>query len=346
MLLLKCISGSHAYGTNIASSDTDIKGVFVLPKIKFYGLNTTEQVNDERNDIVFYELRRFFDLLLKNNPNILELLATPDDCIMFKHPLLNELKVEPFLSKQCQHSFAGYAMAQIKKAYGLNKKIMNPMGEERKSILDFCYVTHGIGSQKLTQWLDNQGFTQSECGLVAIEHLKNTYALFHTSQFTEGVFFQGVQSSEEANDVSLSSIPKGQNPLTYLNFNSDGYSKYCKDYREYWDWVKNRNEARYENTLEHGKNYDAKNMMHVFRLLNMAEDIAREGIIRVRRPEREYLLKIRNGDFDYDYLLKTSEEKLAEVNALFEICQLPDQPNFASINQMLFELRDAFYSLK
>ena len=44
------------------------------------------------------------------------------------------------------------------------------MAEERKSILDFCYVTHGIGSQQLTQWLDNQGFMQSDCGLVAIDH--------------------------------------------------------------------------------------------------------------------------------------------------------------------------------
>ncbi len=40
-------------------------------------------------------------------------------------------------------------------------------------------------------------------------------------------------------------------------------------------------------------NYDAKNMMYVFRLLNMAEEIARYKKVNVRRPEREYLLKIR-----------------------------------------------------
>ena len=57
-LLFESISGSHAYGTNIPTSDTDIKGVFVLPKKQFYGLEYTEQVNDERNDEVYYEFRR------------------------------------------------------------------------------------------------------------------------------------------------------------------------------------------------------------------------------------------------------------------------------------------------
>jgi hypothetical protein len=54
-------------------------------------------------------------------------------------------------------------------------------------------------------------------------------------------------------------------------------------------------------------------MMHIFRLLNMAEDIAREGIVRVRRPERDFLLKIRGGEFEYDYLVKMAEEKLNKV---------------------------------
>ena len=30
--LLRCISGSKAYGTNLAHSDTDIKGVFIIPQ--------------------------------------------------------------------------------------------------------------------------------------------------------------------------------------------------------------------------------------------------------------------------------------------------------------------------
>jgi predicted nucleotidyltransferase len=68
-MLLQCISGSKAYGLDTPQSDTDIKGVFALPKHSFYGLNYTEQVNNPTNDIVYYELKRFFELLLCNNPN-------------------------------------------------------------------------------------------------------------------------------------------------------------------------------------------------------------------------------------------------------------------------------------
>ncbi|HCQ17605.1 MAG TPA: nucleotidyltransferase, partial [Cryomorphaceae bacterium] len=115
-IVMECISGSKAYGLDTPESDTDIKGVFVLPKHEFYGLDYLEQVSNPSNDIVFYELKRFVELLAKNNPNILELLATPDDSVIIKHSLLAELKPDLFLSRLCLQSFGNYAMAQIRKA--------------------------------------------------------------------------------------------------------------------------------------------------------------------------------------------------------------------------------------
>lgn len=35
-LLLKCISGSRAFNLNVATSDTDIKGILVLPQNELY----------------------------------------------------------------------------------------------------------------------------------------------------------------------------------------------------------------------------------------------------------------------------------------------------------------------
>jgi len=178
-LLLECVSGSRAYGLHTPQSDTDLKGVFLLPKHAFYGLEYTEQVNNETNDEVYYELRRFVDLLVKNNPNILELLNTPADCILIKHPVMDMLKPELFLSKLCKVTFAGYAQSQIKKAKGLNKKIANPVEKERKSVLDFCYVVHQQGAISAQVWLDKNGFLQEDCGLVNIAHMHEMYAVFH-----------------------------------------------------------------------------------------------------------------------------------------------------------------------
>lgn len=39
LIILECISGSKAYGLDTPTSDTDIKGVFILPKEDYYGLN-------------------------------------------------------------------------------------------------------------------------------------------------------------------------------------------------------------------------------------------------------------------------------------------------------------------
>lgn len=342
LIILECISGSRAYGLHTPKSDTDIKGIFVLSKPQFYGLEYTEQVNNESNDEVYYELKRFIDLLTKNNPNILELLATPEDCILSRHPLMDYIKPEMFLSKLCKQSFAGYAQSQIKKAKGLNKKIVNPVDEERKSVLDFCYVVSGQGSISLQTWLNNNMFKQEDCGLVNISHMRDTYTLFHNNQVKEG-YLKGVSSGIDANDVSLSSVPKGVEPIAVLSFNKDGYSKYCKDYKAYWEWVEKRNDVRYENTIEHGKNYDAKNMMHTFRLLNMAEEIARENKINVRRHDREFLLKIRSGEFDYDDLVQMANEKVEQIDGLFNESDLPETPDLNKANDLLIVMREMFY---
>ena len=343
--LIECISGSTAYNLNLPHSDIDIKGVFVLPKSLFYGLKYTSQVNDQKNDVVFYELKRFVELLCKNNPNLLEMLSMPEDMIVYKHPLFNLIKPEYFISKLCKQTFAGYATTQIRKARGLNKKIVNPMDKERKSVLDFCYIAIGQGSMPVKKWLAKKGWRQENCALVNIANMQNLYALFYDLQ--SNLAYKGiVQSETGSNDVSLSSVPKNSKPETLLFFNKDGYKKYCKDYKEYWDWVNKRNEARYENTLAHGKNYDAKNMMHTFRLLDMATEIAKTGQVIVKRPNREELLKIRSGHYSYDYLVKKANEKLRDIESLYKKSYLPVKPDLDKANELLIEIREAFYKEK
>ncbi len=121
-IIFECISGSRAYGLDTISSDTDIKGVFVLPKDIFYSLDYIGQVNNESNDIVYYELRKFIELCANNSPNILEMLNVPEKCILYKHPLFEEISINLFLSKQCELSFANYAYSQIKKSKRFGKE--------------------------------------------------------------------------------------------------------------------------------------------------------------------------------------------------------------------------------
>ena len=122
LIILECISGSKAYGLDTSTSDTDIKGVFLLPKKDFYGLEYTAQVSNSTNDIVYYELGRYMDLLSQNNPNILELLNTPKSAVIYKHPYLDGIDSKMILSKLCKNTFGKFALSQIKKAKGLKKE--------------------------------------------------------------------------------------------------------------------------------------------------------------------------------------------------------------------------------
>lgn len=339
-LLFECISGSRAYGLDLPHSDTDIKGVFVLPKNIFYGLDYIDQINDDNNNCIFYELRRFVELLSKNNPNMLEMLNIPPNCIIYKHPLFDQFTPQLFLSKLCKDTFAGYAASQIKKAKGLNKKINNPMSLERKSVLEFCYVPEKQGSMPILQWLDRRKMNPNRCGLVNIPNMRDIYGLYYDARNT--LNFKGLITNPTATDLVLSDIPKNLLPIAHLSFNKDGYSTYCKDHREYWEWVQLRNDARYQNTIEHGKNYDTKNMMHTFRLLDMATEILSEGKIIVHRPNRNELLEIRNGNFLYEELITKAEQKLKHIEQLYTTTTLPNTPNLQQINQLLSATRTAF----
>ncbi len=339
LLVLEVIAGSRAYGLDTATSDTDIRGVFVLPKHMYYGLEYTGQVNNETNDIVYYELKRFMELLAKNNPNILEMLNTPPNCVLQKHALMDMLKPEIFLSKLCEQTFANYAYTQIKKAYGLEKKIVNPVDEVRKSVLDFCFVYINGEAIPVVKYFSDNGMKQESAGLTAISHLRDCYNLF----YSDVLKYAGVIRKEEANDVKLSSIPKEEKPIAMLYFNKDGYSVYCKKYKEYWDWVAKRNEERYKTTMSHGKNYDSKNMMHVFRLLFMAKEIASSGEINVFRNDRNFLLSIKEGKFEYDELLMNAEELKNELPALYQKSDLPGEPDVQRIDELLIKMREAYY---
>lgn len=341
LLLFECISGSKAYGLNTAQSDTDLRGVYYLPKAQFYGLEYIPQISNETSDEVYYELGRFVELLIRNNPNILELLASPEDCILYKHPIMNRLPLDLFLSKLCKETFAGYALTQIKKARGYKKKIVNPVDPVRKTVLDFCFILQGYQSIPLREWLTQNNYLQEHCGLTSIPHSKGLYALFYDTSNQHK--YRGVISTELANDVSLSSIPKGEKESAYLFFNLESYSSYCKEYREYREWIEKRNETRYQDNAEHGKGYDAKNMMHTIRLLQVAEEILREGKLHIKRLNREELLSIKTGQFQYDELLVMADLLMQLIETAYEKSSLPDMPDKEKIESVLVQMRVELY---
>ena len=75
-MLCKTLGGSTAYGLNTPSSDIDYRGVFVNDDpAKILGLDKMLHIKkQETDDIVYYEVRKFMQLLRQGNTGALEIL--------------------------------------------------------------------------------------------------------------------------------------------------------------------------------------------------------------------------------------------------------------------------------
>jgi len=368
LILLEAITGSNAYGTNNEHSDVDYRGVYICEFEDFLIGDYPPQISDEKNDITFYEIGRYMELVVKNNPNILELLQVPEDCIIQRHEIFNLINPIDYVSKLCQFTLGGYAGEQIKKARGLNKKINNPVEVKKKSPLDFCYAIDGSQTKSLKSVLYTEQMEQLFCGVCAIPHAKDMYALFYDQKahdcFSElvpleerellksnlksdgktvGLGYKGIVK-DNSNEIRLSSIPKEEEPIITFCYNKDGYKMHCKEYTEYFEWVENRNVHRYAIAKEN--DYDPKNMMHCYRLSEMSLEIAEEKGIIVRRPNRDFLMNIRNGKLDYNEILDLSEGLMNKSKEIFSTSKLREEPDYTKGKEVLLEIRKSFYNLK
>lgn len=358
------IRGSHSYGTNIPTSDIDFGGVFMQSHDDIIGRNYVEQINDSTNDIVIYELRRFLELCGNNNPNILELLNTTQDCVIYKHPSFDFVlnNKSEFITKQCGDTFGGYAKTQINKAKGQDKK-QNWEKDRvvRKSPMDFCYIHLNDKTIPLSNYLELKNISQSYCGLSKVPHSKDLYCLYydknaelifnskfhrllHDLGIIKTIGYRGI-SFFNSNELRLSSIPKGLKPIGFITYNKDGYSQHCKDFREYEEWLDKRNEQRWVDVESHGQKIDGKNMMHCYRLVEMANEIAGGEGVNVKRKNREYLLSIRSGEVDLETLISRVEGMIDEAKSKFRKSNLPDRVSVDLINSLLIKVRKEVYGL-
>ena len=389
LIIFEGMIGSHAHGTNTDKSDVDIKGIYMLPLEMHTGFDYVERIADEGNNNTYYELKRFFELLAVNNPDIMELMCLPDDCILYKDPIFDMVleNYQQFLSKLCENSYGEFAIGQIKKARGLNKKIVNPMDKIRKNIIDFCWVAKKQGSIPLTEWLEKNELLEEMCGLVAIDHMKNCYHLFsdhdnhemdrhwkeiaerdnfysipdiddhfynklsaenlaHMKEWykTNKALYKGIQS-KNGSQLVLSSVEKGIEPEVMIYCNIEGFSTYCKLYKEYWDWDAKKNQDRYNDNIASGKNYDGKNLAHCHRLLDMATEIGESKGINVRRLNRDYLLSIKKGVYEYDDIVTDAEAKIIKMKEVFANSTLPNKPDFEAIKQLLYAMQKKRYGM-
>lgn len=140
--ILKGYMGSLAHGTYQPgkTEDKDIMGVCVSPKTHVIGLDNFECYVEQKNDLdlVIYDVRKFFRLLLKCNPNVLGLLwLRPQDYLTISpegQKIIDNRMI--FVSREKVYkAFTGYAYGQLRKMTHF-QKYEGYMGKKRKELVD------------------------------------------------------------------------------------------------------------------------------------------------------------------------------------------------------------------
>lgn len=336
--ILLTYHGSHAYGTATPTSDVDFKGVAVAPKSYYLGLDRFEQAefkDPARNaEAVIYEIRKFVNLAAACNPNIIEVLWTEPEQHVICTPAGRELvdHRDLFLSKKARYTFSGYARAQLKRIkthyrwirYGAD---MSPPTREQFDLpnhtlipADQLQAAEAEVQKRLDQW--------NLKGMDGLDPADRIEVLSGWSQ----ILTEMKLGSKDALWRAAAQFSGHDTNFIQLMDRERRYKAAQNEWESYRRWKKERNPARAE--LEEKYGYDTKHAMHLVRLMRMCSEILEEGVVRVKRPDREELLAIRNGAWSYDKLVEYAEIEDKRMEEHYERSNLPKTPDLHKINDL------------
>lgn len=130
-IIMLGLGGSHAYGTNVETSDLDVRGCALNNKEEILTNQNFEQFVDERTDTTIYAFNKLVSLLCNCNPNTVEMLGLKPEHYLYLSPIGKELldNKQLFLSKKAAQAFGGYATAQLRR---LDNKAARLVGQAQK----------------------------------------------------------------------------------------------------------------------------------------------------------------------------------------------------------------------
>lgn len=334
------LHGSHAYGTNTATSDIDLKGIAVAPRIYYLGFNQKFEQAEYKDpyDAVIYELRKIMHLAADNNPNIIEVLFTdPSDHVIVSEAgqlLLDNRNL--FISKKARHTFSGYAISQLKRIQRHYSWIKNPpkvpptrkdLGLPERTLIpaDQLAAAQANIRKQLDSWqldfLEEYPVEQR----IAIQNKVSDYLTEMKISMDDNLWIGAARQ-----------LGYSDNFIEILD--KERKYKAAKDiWGQYLTWQTTRNPARH--AIEEKYGYDCKHAYHLVRLMRMAREILTTGEVIVKRPDWQELLDIRNGAWLYEELLAWAERQDKELNEIYLNCTIiPNKPNINKLDNLCAEI--------
>ena len=303
-IILLCVSGSYAYGTNNDNSDLDIRGIALNTFSDLIGTTTFEQFIDNKTDTVIYSLNKFIKLAISCNPNIIEMLFCKDEDYIYVSPLGKILldNRHLFLSQKAKYTFSGYARAQL-------NKLENALSRrENDKILRKKHITRSVKNAAMS-FINRYNINENDFKINLDKDDNEIYDIYV--------------------DICMKHLKVGS--LKEMN---DQLNNVINDYK---DEINARNKKKDDEHLN-------KHMMHLVRLYLSGIEILKDNTLHTYREEKDFLLSIRNGYFRnddgsvkdefYDYLNKLEYE----LEEAYKNTKLPKSANIKEIDDIITKI--------
>lgn len=306
-IIFLTLGGSYAYGTNVDTSDVDVRGCALNSKTDLLGLSNFEQVVNTETDTTVYSFNKFVSLLLNCNPNTIELLGCKPEHYFLITDIGQEMidNRKLFLSKRAVNSFGGYATQQLRRLENALARDKLPQARKEEHIL------HSM--QRAVSTFEGK-YTSFEQGSV--------------------VLYTAESQREDLDREIFADIYLEKFPAREFNSMMNDMTNVLGTYEK----LNYRNHKKDDNHLN-------KHAQHLVRLYLMCLDILeKEEIITYREKDHDLLMRIRSGEFQREDGTYRAEffELIDQLENRFKYAKantsLPDHPDMEKVEEFVMSV--------
>lgn len=306
-IIFLTLGGSYSYGTNVETSDVDIRGCALNSKSDLLGLSNFEQVVNTQTDTTIYSFNKLVTLLLSCNPNTIEMLGCKPEHYFYINDIgkamIDNRKL--FISRRAVHSFGGYANQQLRR------------------------LENALARDKLPQSKREEHILKSMQG--AIKSFEDRYTSFENGSI---LLYTADSSRDDLDKEIFADIHIDKYPAREFNSVMNDLSNVISTY----DKLNHRNHKKDDNHLN-------KHAMHLIRLYLMCLDILENGdIVTYRGKDHDLLMSIRKGEYqnedgtyrqEFFDMVNEFEKRMSYAK---ENTSLPDHPNMKQVEEFVIDV--------
>lgn len=366
-VILKYLSGSRLYGVFNENSDYDYRGVFARVAAEYSGLKEFDEEirSSSPDDLVLYDLKKYFKLLRGGNPNIVESLFVDEKFIISSTVAYDKIRDKRqifFDKKTLYNSFLGYFRSQLGKINNHGKwlenfpdvfRIVGALIDSLKSReidRDFIinhfdkavlsFVEDGYeheGSISLEDFVVKYGIDRKKYTKPVLSDFYNYYSLDNFTQ-VHGINQEDYKELKFGKDSLILSPISGVGPSYAVKVKIEEFNNLKKSIADLYSWATNRSGIRGDTERKFG--YDIKHGYHSVRLLDQIADLLeyKEFNPTVTGDRLSLLKDIRGGLVTYEDFKNIVSTKLSYAESLYDSSSLGSNFSEEKIEELFFSI--------